>query len=100
MGNLLAFTLVPGPTQPTPPPRHADLAHYAVFDLAVIDRGACVTKRVSLDADLFIELRSGFWCIQRHFELRPFVFFDLEVSDAPRAATHLETDLPNQTVPG
>ena len=86
VGDFLALALRPAAAPPTPPPRHAHLAHDAVFDRRAVHGGAGVVHRVAGEADLLVELRGGLRGIERHLELRPLVFLDPEVGQRPAPA--------------
>ena len=66
------------PGIPAPPIGPADLAHHVVVHEGIVHRGAGVALGLALEGCFVIQPGGGRGSVERHLELRPFVFLDVE----------------------
>ena len=83
---------------PAPPPGPAHVAHHAPLHFRAIDGSARVILRPSAQAHFLVELRRHFRRVERHLELRAFVFLDVEPGYSVRRALRINAAPPRNAI--
>ena len=74
------------PIEPAAPGREANFAHDAVPYIGAVDRGAGVSRRRAFHGHFRVQLGRCSRLVHRDLELRPLVFFDVEIGRTARFA--------------